>query len=95
MSAQNKVHLLKQSEPEALSAADQARLDAAEAGWQTTIEALNLVLAAAEQAGAPDQVAMDTVTLAKSRIDSALAMMERVEDVSERLEFSGASPSKH
>ncbi|MBV6631515.1 MAG: hypothetical protein KI792_00635 [Alphaproteobacteria bacterium] len=95
MSAPNKVLPLQLNDENPADMADQARLDAAEAGWQTTLEALNLVLTAAGQVGHPDQVALDTVALAKSRIDSALAMMERVQDVSDQLEFSATSTAQH
>ncbi|MEM6901732.1 MAG: hypothetical protein AAF556_00655 [Pseudomonadota bacterium] len=95
MRAENPIYELTPLDQEPFNTADQARLNAAEAGWQTTLEALNLVLAAAKQPGTPDQVMLDTVSLAKSRIDSALAMMEHVQDVSDRAQLAETSKEQH
>lgn len=67
--------------------------EAAEAGRQVTLEAIETLILAAN--GRPDQLSLDMVDLAKSRIDQALAMMQRVEAVASTTPAPGVSNQYH
>lgn len=74
---------------------DAACLDAAESGWETAIEAMRLVLNAATDGGHPSTVNIDTVKLAEQQINTALAEMERVGKLTDRLRLTSPSSRRH
>ncbi|MEO0392145.1 MAG: hypothetical protein AAF213_02735 [Pseudomonadota bacterium] len=72
-----------------------ACMDAADAGWETTIEAVELVLAAAAHADDPCHVSLETIKLAEAQINTALNEMQRVGRLTDRLHDPSPSPQRH
>ena len=74
---------------------DAACLDAAEAGWDAAIQAIELVLTAAQDGENPSSVSIDTIKLAEAQINAALAEMERVGELTDRLRVPSPSEKRH
>ena len=74
---------------------DAACMEAAEAGWDATIQALELVLAAAADGGSPNSVSLDTIKLAEAQIAAALAEMQHVGKTTDQLRNPSPSLERH
>ena len=74
---------------------DAACLDAAEAGWDAAIQAIELVLTAARDSEHPSSVSIDTIKLAEAQINAALAEMERVGTLTDGLRVPSPSIKRH
>ena len=68
--------------------------EASQAGWETTIEAINLVLAAAEPNG-PTSVSVDTIMLAEAKIAAALAEITHMVDLTDKMRTASPSGLSH
>ena len=74
---------------------DAACLDAAGAGWDAAIQAIELVLTAAADGEHPSTVSIETIRLAEAQISAALAEMERVGALTDRLRIPSPSAKRH